>query len=260
MANSNPSQLFLLADHIKLSLLERQRAIALNLGPNSQDGQISRSLDSFHDGLERIEQRLGEAEDAALREQFSQLQSQYTDLYTQFHGAAPTPTAALTSPNDPSLAPDFAAAQSRRPSNPAHRASALRHSSHANKSERNRAALFPYRDDPAADDAAADQSHLDNQQIHAFHRNVLDEQDAQLETLGRSIGRQRELSLAIGDELDDQALMLDDVGEAVDRHQGQLGRAKGRLDRFARKARDNWSLTVIVILILILVILIVILK
>lgn len=65
---ANPSQLFLLADHIKLSLLERQRAISLNLSPNSQDGHISRSLDSFREGIENITQevlRLQEAGDEA---------------------------------------------------------------------------------------------------------------------------------------------------------------------------------------------------
>ena len=52
--SSKPSQLLLLSDHIKLSLLERQRAISLNLEPNSQDSQISRSLDTFRDGLAAI--------------------------------------------------------------------------------------------------------------------------------------------------------------------------------------------------------------
>lgn len=52
---ANASQLYLLADHIKLSLLERQRAISLNLEPNSQDGQISRSLDSMREGVEALE-------------------------------------------------------------------------------------------------------------------------------------------------------------------------------------------------------------
>jgi hypothetical protein len=67
-AMSNPNQLFLLADHIKLSLLERQRAISLNLEPNSQDGHISRSLESFRAGLENIaveRERLEDFGDAA---------------------------------------------------------------------------------------------------------------------------------------------------------------------------------------------------
>lgn len=52
---AQPSQLFLLADHIKLSLLERQRAISLNLEPSAQDGQISRSLESLREGIEAAE-------------------------------------------------------------------------------------------------------------------------------------------------------------------------------------------------------------
>ena len=59
---ANPSQLFLLADHIKLSLLERQRAISLNLEPNSQDGHISRSLESMQEGIEATEQEASRLE------------------------------------------------------------------------------------------------------------------------------------------------------------------------------------------------------
>lgn len=61
---SSANALYLLADHVKLSLLERQRAKALDLESDSQDGHISRSLDQFRDGLEALEkerQRLEEA-------------------------------------------------------------------------------------------------------------------------------------------------------------------------------------------------------
>lgn len=51
---ANPNQYFLLADHIKLSLLERQRAITLKLEPTSQDGHISRSLESLYEGLQKV--------------------------------------------------------------------------------------------------------------------------------------------------------------------------------------------------------------
>lgn len=51
------SQLPLLADHIKLSLLERQRAISLNLEPNSHDGEISSALESLREGLEQAEMK-----------------------------------------------------------------------------------------------------------------------------------------------------------------------------------------------------------
>ena len=61
---SNPSQLLLLADHIKLSLLERQRAISLNLEPNSQDAHISRSLESMREGIEALEQEQARLEES----------------------------------------------------------------------------------------------------------------------------------------------------------------------------------------------------
>ena len=55
------NQLFLLSDHIKLSLLERQRAKSLHLneeasaGSGSQnDNHISRSLDQFREGIEAL--------------------------------------------------------------------------------------------------------------------------------------------------------------------------------------------------------------
>lgn len=55
--STNPSQLFLLADHVKLSLLERQRAIALNLEGNKQDGHITRSLETLRDGIENLQKQ-----------------------------------------------------------------------------------------------------------------------------------------------------------------------------------------------------------
>ncbi|CRK32882.1 hypothetical protein BN1708_019129, partial [Verticillium longisporum] len=115
-----PNQLFLLADHIKLSLLERQRAKSLNLDDDSQEGHISRSLDQFRDGLEALQEeqrRQTESGDASgaqsIADALPALQKQFSDLTSQFHGF-PTPetTSTLTQPNDPSLSPDFAHAQS----------------------------------------------------------------------------------------------------------------------------------------------------
>ncbi|EDU40121.1 SNARE complex protein [Pyrenophora tritici-repentis] len=258
---TNPPQLFLLADHIKLSLLERQRALSLNLPSNSQDGQISRSLEQLRSGIESLESQVLDTSDESITSQLPRLRTQLNDLTSQFRAssnAATSPT--LTNPNDPSLIPDFAAAQQKKK---AALSKSVRFSDNPDSTsaaeDPNRAALFPYRDDPA-DSEAPDQSHLDNEQIHQYHSQVIRDQDDQLDRLGESIGRQRELSMQIGDELDGQVLLLDDVEEGVDRHQAQFVRARGRLDRFSRKARENWSLTVIVVLIIILVLLIIITK
>jgi syntaxin 8 len=165
----------------------------------------------------------------------------------------------LTSPNNPSLSSDFAAAQSK----PRSISKSVRFSDNPSTASQaedpNRAQLFPYRDDPSDSDVP-DQTELSNQQIHAYHHDVIRDQDEQLDRLGQSIGRQRELSMQIGDELEGQVLLLDEVEEGVDRHTAQFRRARGRLDRFSRKARENWSLTIIVVLIIILILLIVITK
>lgn len=53
--STSPHQLFLLADHIKLSLLERQRALSLKLpGNNTNEGPITRSLESLRSGIETL--------------------------------------------------------------------------------------------------------------------------------------------------------------------------------------------------------------
>ena len=71
---ANPNQLHLLADHIKLSLLERRRAQSLHIDDgdysdtDKKNGHISRSLDQFRDGLAALEEersRLEAGGDAA---------------------------------------------------------------------------------------------------------------------------------------------------------------------------------------------------
>lgn len=272
---SNPNALLLLADHIKLSLLERQRAKTLKLARDSQDGHISRSLDQFREGLEALEKAGDESyvppspppssttnpPSPPFRKSstLASLQQQYRDLSSQFHGF-PTPASTsttLTSPNDPSLAADFAHAQSSKSAH--HPQKSVRFSSPASDLEAQHPPpphpLFPYRDDP---EPAAPP--VDNVQLHAYHQQVLDEQDAQLDVLGASISRQRELSMRIGDELDEQVVMLDESERVTERHQGALDRARRRVDGFARSAGESGQMVAIVVLIVILVLLIAILK
>lgn len=265
---ANPSQLYLLADHIKLSLLERQRAISLNLEPNSQDGHISRSLDQMREGVEGLEGSEGNDDSAA------DLRKQFDDLTSQFRGFPTTSKPSVSQPNDPALSSDFAAAKKIRPRNPSSSSFLKRSATDSPRpdksvrftdappdpqEEANRAALFPYRDEPEQE-APPDQSHLDNQQIHQYHSQVLRRQDEDLDRLGESIGRQRDLSIQIGNELEDQIGILDDSEQIMDRHQSRLDGARRQLGTVARRAKDNKQLTVILILIIVLVLLIVILK
>ncbi|OJJ51166.1 hypothetical protein ASPZODRAFT_138275 [Penicilliopsis zonata CBS 506.65] len=269
---SNPSQLFLLADHIKLSLLERQRAISLELEPNSQDGEISRSLESFREGIESVESEYARLEEAnqsgaaaALKDQLDSLHLQYRELSSQFHGAGGASSGTVQTPNDPSLASDFARAKKVSPDLkqpvPQHpQSKSVRFmDAAANEEDPNRNILFqPYRDEPSP--PRFDATNLSNQQIHDHHSQILREQDEQLDRLGESIGRQHQLSIQIGDELEGHVALLDSMDGDVERHATRLEGARRRLDKIRKNAGDNWSMMTIIGLIVILVILIVILK
>ncbi|KAI1178202.1 v-SNARE [Nemania sp. FL0916] len=279
---ANPNQLYLLADHIKLSLLERQRAQSLEISGDSNDGHISRSLDQFKDGLAALEddlKRLEEAgdEDGALNisDSLPGLKKQYGDLTSQFHGfSSPSTTDTLTHPNDPTLNADFehatqkpsASNSSLRPKNARTVSKTVRFSDNPSPAEPSpdlEAQLFGsrYRDNPDDSMGYRDETNdMSNVQIHQYHQRVLEQQDEQLDRLGASIARQRELSMQIGDELDDQVAMLDDVDTAVDRHQGRLDRAKRQVSRITRAAGESKQMIAIIILIIVLVLLIAILK
>lgn len=273
---SKPNQLFLLADHVKLSLLERQRAQSLNLEGNSQDGHISRSLEQFRDGLDALkeeEERLRSKgdEDAALNisDSLPALQKQLDDLTSQFHGfTTPATTSTLTHPNDPSLASDFTHATtvpaakpppSKKTSSPSAPKSVRFSDTPADDPS---IELFSrYRDDPDPEPSGVERAQgMTNEQIHAYHSNVLDEQDEQLDRLGETIGRQRELSMRMGDELEAQVEMLDETDAMVDRHQSRLDRASRSLGRVARSSGETRQMAAIIITIIILVLLIIILK
>ncbi|RHZ60243.1 hypothetical protein CDV55_101659 [Aspergillus turcosus] len=256
----NPSQLFLLADHIKLSLLERQRAISLNLEPNSQDGEISRSLESLRDGIELVESevsRLEEANDdgaADLKDQLNHLQAQYRDLSSQFHDEGDLVLDSDFS-NVKKSSPDLKQPIPQHPPSKSVRFM----DSEAEEADESRRNLFqPYRDSPSP--PGLDHSNMSNEQIYDHHAETLREQDEQLDRLGESIGRQHQLSIQIGDELEGHIALLDGMDGDVDRHQRRLDGARKRLDKIRRKAGENWSMMTIVGLIIILVILIVILK
>ncbi|KAL2132395.1 hypothetical protein VTI74DRAFT_3872 [Chaetomium olivicolor] len=282
---ANTGALLILADDIKLSILDQKRAQRLNLKQAPQDDRIKDSLEKLKRGLDALKEEQGRLQEAgdeskasSLLATLTTLQKQYADLSSQFEGqATASSTSTLTQPNDPSLAADFAHAQSSRPSTsrasqPPQQKKAVRFSSPSTdlESQTARANLFPYRDDPSIsdDDSAGYRDHiassnLTNAQIHAYHQDILDAQDAQLDALGESIARQRELSLQIGDELDSQVLMLDESERAADRQANALTRARRQVGRIARGAANSGEgrqMGAIVLLIIILVLLIVVLK
>ncbi|EHK26692.1 uncharacterized protein TRIVIDRAFT_130250 [Trichoderma virens Gv29-8] len=258
---SNPSQLFLLADHIKLSLLEWQRAHGLNPDDTSLSGDISRSFDQLRNGIASLEQesaRLQQAGDQAgaqaITESLPALHKQFDELISQYQSLS-NPSSNPPSDQDASDETDSANRSGRK--------SKTVRFSEAPRSPTQE--LFGrYTDDPNASSESMGYSDhasgLSNQQIHDYHSQILQEQDDHLDRLGESIGRQRELSMQIGDELESHMAILDEVDHVTNRHQSRLDRAKRALGRVAKSASDNKQMAIIFILIVILVLLIAILK
>ncbi|KAL2436831.1 hypothetical protein ABEF95_014746 [Exophiala dermatitidis] len=276
---SNASQLLLLVDHTKLLLLERVRVLGLKQETKTLDSNIARSLESLREGIESLATRSPDDES------LEQLRSEYDELCKLFRGEDTTSAATTqSSSHDPVLKDDFARAQSRISSDSRRQlTSNLRkqdstQTSQTSKNvrfrdnpsqesldeqdEANRAALFTqrYTDDDTDRVKTPDPTSMTNVQIHTYHQQVMAEQDEQLDRLGESIGRQRHLALQVGDELEGQISLLDEVDRGVDRHQSRLDGAKRRLKGVSRTAKQNWGMTTIIVLIVILLLLIVLLK
>lgn len=189
-----------------------------------------------------------------LAKPLSDLERQFNHLTTEFHGFHNAATENTSrEPNVSELAGDILHASSRA-------YKTVRFSDTPFLSSQN---LFgPYQDNPAQLSAAyRDQAEdTTNQQLHQYHTQVLHDQDEQLDRLGESIGRQREISMQIGDELDNHVTLLDEMDAVVDRHQSRLDRAKSVLGKITKGAGENAQMTAIVALIIMLILLIAILK
>jgi len=110
----------------------------------------------------------------------------------------------------------------------------------------------PYSDDP---EAGRDPAFLLQEQ-----RRLMDDQDVHLDTLSRSITRQRDLSMQINDELDVHTGLLEELDHDLDNTGNRLSRAGQRLGRVAKSAKEHGSGLMIAVLILVLLILIIVFK
>ncbi|RKP36990.1 hypothetical protein BJ085DRAFT_20543, partial [Dimargaris cristalligena] len=86
------------------------------------------------------------------------------------------------------------------------------------------------------------------------------EQDRSIEELSRSVQRQHQLGVTIGDELDYHNQLLDETDQVADRTGSHLEFARKKLDDFRRKARKSRSCYLTLVLILLLMIVISLLK
>ncbi len=97
---------------------------------------------------------------------------------------------------------------------------------------------------------------LSTQGLIEYQDRVMREQDKHLDDIEKSVGTLKEASVAMGQELSTQAVLLDDLHAGVDITQGRVGRNRQWLTSFMQRTGTCklWLLIIGLTLLLILVI------
>ncbi|KAI8577288.1 hypothetical protein K450DRAFT_252471 [Umbelopsis ramanniana AG] len=103
-----------------------------------------------------------------------------------------------------------------------------------------------------SDDTEVNPRELENGQILQLQSRMMDDQDRNLDMLSEAVGRQRELGLLIGDELESHVQLIEETDEMVDRTDTRLRNAQKRLNYVGRRVKDNKSICIVIALIIIL--------
>ncbi|CAO3675544.1 unnamed protein product [Umbelopsis ramanniana] len=90
-----------------------------------------------------------------------------------------------------------------------------------------------------SDDTEVNPRELENGQILQLQSRMMDDQDRNLDMLSDAVGRQRELGLLIGDELESHVQLIEETDEMVDRTDTRLRNAQKRLNYVGRRVKDN---------------------
>ncbi|KAL5504988.1 hypothetical protein ACEPAH_7651 [Sanghuangporus vaninii] len=236
-------------------LLERQRLQSLNqAAPAASTQQITRNLVQLRAGILALEAQVqtlsgngngyGKSSEreasGLLRNQFTRMRDMLGEDAGNVESLPPVVRESPKLPRTPD--PASSSASSSTPTPPPL----------PQKDQR----YVPYSDEPppSPDRDVAPAEVLEQQRL------LMEEQDEHLDHLSRSVGRQRDISLQINDELSVHNGLLSELEEEVDETHGRLGRARKRLERFSRGVKGNLSTYMIAALIFVLLILIIIFK
>lgn len=222
-------RLRLLAQQLRISITERNRLLAMGVEPvHDDEDEMRHSLGTLRQGIEGLDDNGTAYKSDAIQDDLDFLRTEFRELQV-LYGI------------DQSDLEDIGASI------------AVPYHDDADYSRR---MLLPerLRKSVRFTDSLAD-SNLDNGDLLQLQSQVMREQDSSLDTLSVSISRQRELSIQIGNELDEQGEILEDVDTMVGRSSTRLDHARNRLTTLSRKAKEHNHLLAIVILVIILILL-----
>ncbi|KAI1310237.1 hypothetical protein EDD11_003853 [Mortierella claussenii] len=223
------SKVGLIADSTLVTVFERNRCRANGLSSTSQDKTIEKNMPRLREGLQQLEAELSQAEqdgsipskDLASREDtLIKLQQQLEKLE------------ALLQDKDDADA----------------RAVLLGLNQSSIKHSRSKIVRFSEHE--------VEVDNLNNGQMLQLHQRIMDDQDQNLDRLSEALGRQQEIGLMIGDELDTHMDMLDDTDHLVDRTENHLATARRQLTKVAKGTKGCGSWLIILGLVAVLIIVI----
>ncbi|KAG0369268.1 hypothetical protein BC939DRAFT_478598 [Gamsiella multidivaricata] len=223
------SKLGLIADSTLVTVFERNRCRTNGLSSTSQDKTIEKNMPRLREGLQQLEAELSQAEQdgsvpskelASREDTLIKLQQQLEKL-----------EALLQDKDDVDA-----------------RAVLLGLNQNSTKHSRSKIVRFSEHE--------VEVDNLGNSQMLQLHQRIMDDQDQNLDRLSHALGRQQDIGLMIGDELDTHIGMLDDTDHLVDRTESRLGLARRQLTKVAEKTKGCGSWWIILGLLTILIILI----
>jgi len=97
---------------------------------------------------------------------------------------------------------------------------------------------------------------LDSQGIIQLQKQALSSQDEQIEELGKAVRNTKHVALAINDEVDLQARLLDDLDNAVDHTESYMKFARRKLEQVSRKSGSCKYILIIILLMVLLAVVI----
>jgi len=110
--------------------------------------------------------------------------------------------------------------------------------------------------DAAADDDDDTACLLTNDEVRQEQRRVIRDQDEGLDALSEILARQKTIGLTIGNEVETQNEILDDIHDNVETVRGRVVRETRNVERVDRKDRTWWLWLIMVLLLLAIVVII----
>ncbi|CAG8532911.1 28_t:CDS:2 [Ambispora leptoticha] len=212
---SKSSRLTVLADNTLVTIYERKRCKSENINHDSHDIIINKNLVKLRSGIKELEQELSLAEET--RSLSSQDLREKEDTLIKLTKQVEKLEALMGESNDISARELLLDLNSSiEPSGGKSKKKSVRFT-----------------------DPIAELNEFDDHQVLQLQQRIMSEQDEDLDRLDEAVGRQRELGILIGEELDYHVELLTETEHAVDNTEGRLASARRRLNRVSKQAKEQ---------------------